>query len=327
MKTLLSCVRVVLLILTLWVVPPAQAASCNAWNGGNMAFGTINLLAGGVTDSTGKITYGCSANPGVRVLMCVSVGPDPGTSLYTPRRLTSGSNHMAFNIYTNASRTTIWGSKNSGGSYPPVPIVLDFLSGEYYKTNSVTLYGRVSASGQTGLPAGTYDTNSIGGWPIMVSFKEILPTDPVDCNGGGMANVNGTIYIQAVVKSDCRIDASTTMNFGTVFMSINQKIDSTSTITVTCNGGQSGNGYHIRLGDGLNASGQQRRMRGNLGYITYELYRDAQRSSRWGNSDYLGVAGTGTGQPQSYTVYGRVPIQTPPGAGLYTDTVVITLSY
>src|SRR5690606_39268569 len=141
-----------------------------------MTFGTVNLLAGGVTDSTGKITYGCSANPGARVLMCISVGPDPGTGLYTPRRLASGSSYMAFNIYTNASRTTLWGSKNSGGAYPPVPIVLDFLSGEYYKSDSITLYGRVSATGQMGLPAGTYDTGSIGGWPIMISYKEILPT-------------------------------------------------------------------------------------------------------------------------------------------------------
>ncbi len=327
MRTLASLLRAGLLALLLAAAaPPAAAASCHAYST-NLVFGTINLLAGGITDSSSTISYGCSANPGERVLLCFSMGPDPQTGLYSPRNLRSQNNAMAFNLYTDASRSTIWGSADSGGAYAPVPVVMDFGAGEYYKTGTQTLYGRINAAGQAGLPAGYYDTNTIGGWPMSLGYKLIPGAAPIDCFSGGLAKNSSTFYIQAIVKSECRIDTSTTMDFGTVFMDLNQNIDSTATITVTCNGGQSGNGYHVRLGNGLYASGQQRRMRGAPGYIRYELYRDPQRTSRWGNTDYEGVAGTGTGQPQTLTVYGRVPAQTPPGADRYSDTVVITLSY
>ncbi|EEF26199.1 conserved hypothetical protein [Ricinus communis] len=39
------------------------------------------------------------------------------------------------------------------------------------------------------------------------------------------------------------------------------------------------------------------------------------------------VAGTGTGNAQLLTIYGRVPPQTTPSSGTYTDTVVVTLTY
>ncbi len=304
----------------------AAAASCNTY-ASNLVFGTVNLLAGGITDSSGTVNYGCSANPGTRVLLCFSMGPDPSTGLYNPRNLASQNNKMAFNLYTDAGRSVIWGSTDSGGAYPPLPVVMDFGAGQYYKSATLPLYGRINSAGQMGLPAGYYDTNSIGGWPMSVSYKELAGSAPPDCSSGSMTKQSATFYIQAIVNSDCRINASTTMDFGTVFMELNQNVDSVSTITVTCNGGQSGNGYHVRLGQGLNAGGQQRRMRGTSGYIKYELYRDPQRTSRWGNTNYEGVAGVGTGQPQTLTVYGRVPAQTVPGAGLYSDTIVITLSY
>lgn len=82
------------------------------------------------------------------------------------------------------------------------------------------------------------------------------------------------------------------------------------------------------LGNGLSPSGLQRRMQGPGGsFINYGLYQDATRSVAWGNTNATGVQGTGTGQPQSLTVYGRVPPQPVPGAGTYSDTIVITLSY
>ncbi|MER1968366.1 spore coat protein U domain-containing protein [Castellaniella sp. GW247-6E4] len=327
MKNLILFLRAGLLAaLLMAIAPPASAADCNAY-AGNLLFGTISLLNGGVKDANSTINYGCSASPGERVLLCISMGADPGSGLYAPRRLNSSGNYMAFNLYTDASRSAIWGSRASSGAYPPVPVVIDFYAGEYYKKGTLTLYGRVNATGQTGLPAGTYDTNAIGGWPMSIDYKVIPTSAPIDCAAGGMVTSNSTYYIQAVVVSECRIDSSTTMDFGTVFMNLSQNVDSTSTITVTCNGGQSGNGYHVRLGNGLYASGQQRRMRGSLGYIAYELYRDPQRTNRWGNTNQQGVAGTGTGQPQTLTVYGRVPAQTPPGPDRYADTVVITLSY
>ncbi|MOA07676.1 Spore Coat Protein U domain protein [compost metagenome] len=62
--------------------------------------------------------------------------------------------------------------------------------------------------------------------------------------------------------------------------------------------------------------------------ISYSLYTTAAHSTVWGNT--VGTdrqTGTGTGAPQTFTVYGRVPAQTTPAVGVYTDTVTATLNY
>ncbi|MCE3520182.1 spore coat protein U domain-containing protein, partial [Escherichia coli] len=35
----------------------------------------------------------------------------------------------------------------------------------------------------------------------------------------------------------------------------------------------------------------------------------------------------GSGAAQPYTVYGRVPVQTTPAPGTYTDTITVTVTY
>lgn len=320
------------LLLTGACASASASTSCNGY-ASNLVFGTIDVLGGGIADSTSTLTYSCSSDPGTQVLLCLSLGADPGTNSYDPRNLSSTINgvtsKMAFNMYADAARTQIWGATVAPSSYPPVALTMSFGSGEYYKSTTTTIYGRVKSTGQASLPAGTYDTNSIGGWPLSITYKAYNGKVP-KCSTGGMSTANSTFYIQATVVSDCRLTSVSNIDFGTVYATLTQNVDATGAIVVTCNGGQSGNGYHIRLGDGLNpaAANGQRRMQGPGGtLLNYELYKDAGRTTRWGNSDYLGVAGTGTGQPQSWTVYGRVPAQPVPAAGKFTDTVVVTVSY
>ena len=75
-------------------------------------------------------------------------------------------------------------------------------------------------------------------------------------------------------------------------------------------------------------SGTTRRMRSAGGqFVSYELYRDSPRNQRWGNTlatDTL--AGTGSGNAQSLTVYGRVAPQAPT-VGTYNDTITVTVTY
>ena len=61
--------------------------------------------------------------------------------------------------------------------------------------------------------------------------------------------------------------------------------------------------------------------------ITYGLYRNTQRTQPWSEAAGEVASGTGTGLLQSVPVYGRVPAQTTPGAGIYSDTVVATVTY
>ncbi len=62
--------------------------------------------------------------------------------------------------------------------------------------------------------------------------------------------------------------------------------------------------------------------------VTYQLYRDRNRIEPWGsNTNTDTVAGTGSGSSQAFTVYGRVPRQTTPPPGTYTDTIVVTVTF
>jgi spore coat protein U-like protein len=62
--------------------------------------------------------------------------------------------------------------------------------------------------------------------------------------------------------------------------------------------------------------------------LRYTMFTDAARSNRWGNTyNFDGVAGTGSGAAQSLTVYGRVFANQFVAPGLYTDTIIATVTY
>lgn len=64
------------------------------------------------------------------------------------------------------------------------------------------------------------------------------------------------------------------------------------------------------------------------GAVNYMLYRDAAATQIWGDTINTNtLAATGAGAVQTFTVYGRVPAQTTPAAGNYTDTVQVVITY
>ncbi|WP_163312923.1 spore coat protein U domain-containing protein, partial [Klebsiella aerogenes] len=72
--------------------------------------------------------------------------------------------------------------------------------------------------------------------------------------------------------------------------------------------------YNIGLnaGTGTGATVASRKMTGTGGaLVNYTLYSDNNRTTVWGQT--IGtdtVSASGSGAAQSYTVYGRVPVQT-----------------
>ncbi len=146
-------------------------------------------------------------------------------------------------------------------------------------------------------------------------------------SGGGRGNTTFYTSASATVSNSCRITLSTDLDFGTVGALFANR-DQTSTIIVRC---PAGTNWRLGLSNGSNASGTVRRMRSAASnYITYELYRDAARTQRWGNTPGTDTSdGTGAGEssPLTQTVYGRVPPQATAPAGAYTDIVTVTLTY
>ncbi|KAF1069395.1 MAG: hypothetical protein GAK45_01111 [Pseudomonas citronellolis] len=96
-------------------------------------------------------------------------------------------------------------------------------------------------------------------------------------------------------------------------------------IRVKCLSGQT---FSIRLDGGLYGSVAQRRLANTSNSaqtVAYNLYRDAAGTSLWDNS--VGVSATGSGSDQWFPLYGRIPAQTTPPAGRYSDTVNVTISW
>ena len=88
--------------------------------------------------------------------------------------------------------------------------------------------------------------------------------------------------------------------------------------------------YNIGLdaGTGTGATVTVRKLTSGGATVNYTLYSDTGRTTVWGNTVSTDtVAATGNGASQSYTVYGRVPAQTTPAPGTYTDTVTVTVTY
>ncbi len=139
------------------------------------------------------------------------------------------------------------------------------------------------------------------------------------------ATASGSFNVQVIIQETCTVTSptSTLLDFGTQTL-LNANVDAQTNISVQCT---SGTDYDVSLDNGLNTS---RRMRqgATSNYVDYELYTNNTRTTIWpttaGTAPY---ANTATGASQSITVYGRIPAQTTPPAGTYTDTVAITVTY
>ena len=327
----LSCATLAAVALLACDITPANAdapISCTATSN-ELNFGTVNLLDTGRQGSTAQITLNCQSTPNTQILICVGLQGDPTTGQFGVRHLAlaggGGGSALTFNLYSDAAGLNVWGDVGRL-SYPPVTATMTISPDqEHQNTVMLTIYGFLAAN-QGSLAPGTYDTSSIGGWRLTLAYIAYKGNAPA-CGSGGFTTTTSNFKISAVVQSDCVLNSASEMNFGTVPGILTQNVDTTAAISVTCNGTP----YYVLLGDGQHATsaGGQRRMKGpNGGYVSYELYKDSQRSQRWGDTEALGETNTGNGQAQTLTVYGRVPPQpAAPRAGTYTDAVVVTVNY
>jgi spore coat protein U-like protein len=202
----------------------------------------------------------------------------------------------------------------------PVAVNLNLPNGGGSVQATRTIYGRVLA-GQQSAPTGTY-TSIFSGSQTRFTWTVYSPPAP-SCSLV-ITNPNfPTFTVSALVAANCNVTAQN-INFGTQPV-LSTNVDATGGLGVTCTSGAS---YTVGLNNGLTGTGPtNRRMTLGSQSVTYGLYKDAARTLPWGNSGGELVTGTGAGALQSLPVYGRVPPQTTPSAGTYTDTVVVTVTY
>ncbi|MGH6906975.1 MAG: Csu type fimbrial protein [Aestuariivirga sp.] len=300
---------------------PAWGQSCTFTNTG-LNWGSINLALGTPFDLNGTFSATCTGTPGQTVRICPNFNAGTGgvNGTGSERYMLNGANQLRYNIYQNAARTTVWGSRTWG--LPPTPPTINLaLGGTGTATTSRTMFGRV-LSAQTALPAGTY-TSVFSGAHTQIAYAYSFFGS---CSAIGLANVTNVPFTaQADYPATCSVSA-TNLDFGSHGI-LDTAVDATNTVSVTCSNTTP---YTVSMNGG-NAGATdptQRKMANGAATVTYGIYRDAARALPWGST--IGtdtVAGTGTGAVQTYTGYGRVPAQTTPSAQTYTDTIVVTVTY
>lgn len=123
--------------LMLVLAAPASAATCTVTPQG-VAFGAYDTLSPATTDGVGNVHVSCDA------ITSFTVSLTAGSGSYAQRTMTGGANQLGYNLYTDASRITVWG--DGLGSTSNVS-----ATGENV---DLTVYGRIPA--RQNVPANAY---------------------------------------------------------------------------------------------------------------------------------------------------------------------------
>ncbi len=157
---------------------------------------------------------------------------------------------------------------------------------------------------------------------LMSPALALLAATPVSA-GTSTSQFRVTLTIQA----ECKVTAANDIAFGTTGV-IQSTISADGSIGAQCTNSTP---YNIGLnaGAGAGATVSVRKMSATAGAtVNYMLYRDAAATQIWGDVISTNtMAATGNGGVQTFTVYGRVPAQTTPAAGNYSDTVQVVITY
>ena len=152
------------IVLAALLLPLPQTASalcivcsCSVAIDSNVAFGTYNPLPGTAADAAGHFTVTCDLIVGLLSTYSVALSKG-GSGGYSPRKMSSGTNTLNYNLYTDAARTTIWGD-GSGGSTIVSDRSLLFLLGHVVRPYDV--YGRILANQQATFPGSFSDTITV----------------------------------------------------------------------------------------------------------------------------------------------------------------------
>jgi spore coat protein U-like protein len=321
-------VRVRLLIAALLVVAlalaatPAAAQSCN-FSISNLDFGTINLAANTTFTTTATYSASCTGTANTTVRTCPNIDAGSGgTSNGSPRLMLNGASQLNFNLYQDGAYTSVWGSNlwAYAGSYPS-PTLDVALNSSGSGSGSLTVYGQIWA-GQPTLSAGFYSSSFTGTQSSVAYAYSTVGT----CAVIGNSHATTAAFTVSATDATVCVVSATTLNFGSTGV-LSSALDGAGTVTVTCTNAAP---YALYLDGGLSGASDptQRKMTQSGKSVTYGLYQDSGRTMPWGSSTGVNTAaGTGTGLAQNFTVYGRVPAQSTPSPGTYSDTVVATITY
>ncbi len=334
--------RLLAVVCLLLFVQTARAECTAAMQPVN--FGDVDLLNPGTLTTQATVTVTCrkSAASGTAQAFQVCLAADGGRGTIhqlNPRYMcpsgalctTTTANRFAYNMYIDASRSTIWGTTSNVQYRNMLNTSISFFSSEAAnatKSTDLTVYarlitplpnvppGRYTASFADGSTAVAYSTGSSCG-SLLTATRFRFP-----------------FTVSATVVKNCNVNKPNNIDFGTVNPGDTNLAGSTS-LGVTCT---SSTPYNIGLKPSNNNTAGAGEMlpvtpgSGNTDRIPYQLRSGSGANGAvWGNTATAtqtgnGVGGTGSGLLQNYNIYATVP-SADYHYGDYQDTVTVQVNY
>ncbi len=110
-----KCAEFWILLLCIFLADVSDAASNCFVSATGVNFGNYDVFSSTPLDSTGSITVTCSAP---WPMVTISISPSASSGTFNPRwmRKTGGQDQLAYNVFTDASMSAIWGDGISSGT-------------------------------------------------------------------------------------------------------------------------------------------------------------------------------------------------------------------
>lgn len=311
--TLRSFFLTVGLVVVANVAGPAHAALVCEADLVSLDFGLISVRDGLSQQTSGPVNISCfGGTPGATVQACLTIGAGTGGSApgLGPRYMTGdGTAPLEYQL---TSQNTFSGG---GTTWETVGYTIP-LDATGSASIAPTLYAEVTSIGARST-VGSYSSRFETGSDIALSYGE------TECNQPGGAS---QFTVSATVIASCTVSVSN-MDFGVIDAVLVAPVDTIATIAVSCTNNA---GYTVGLGFGtqpvdFGASGRRMANGGDL--LAYGLYHDVSRTSGWGLNPGTVSTGSGTGGDQLLTVFGRIFPNQQASVGIYSDTVVVIVTY
>jgi spore coat protein U-like protein len=284
------------LLFILSGVDAKAAVSCSL-SATNVDFGEFQGLA---ATAAGALVLSCFGSGQTDYVITLTTG---AAGTYNPRTMTSGTDRVAYNLFSESSLSSIWGNGVAG-----TVVVTGSVNNQsdHLVTTSIPIYARIPPQ-PLPTPANYADT-------ITANLTYRGP------------NANTSFLVMAHVSPSCRISAN-----DLAFSTYSQvQLDAQSALSVNCTNTTPWN-VGLNQGTSAGATVTTRKMT-RVGFgspsLSYKLFRDTARTQNWGNSVGIDtMSGTATGNPQSVPVYGRIPASQSVLPGGYRDTITATLTF
>ncbi len=133
-KCLLACIGLGILLSS-----PAEARTCSIRQITDVAFGNYFPMQAGPLDARGRIRVFCwgRALPGQGDAYTIRLSGVLEAGMFG-RRMNSGANELAYNLFKDAARTDVWGD----GTFGATPVVR-FLRDSQANVGNHWVYGRI----------------------------------------------------------------------------------------------------------------------------------------------------------------------------------------